>query len=683
MNHHIQKINQLAKEASPYLQQHANNPVDWYPWGKEALEKARLENKPILLSIGYAACHWCHVMAHESFEDQETADLMNELFVNIKIDREERPDLDKIYQTAHFVLTRSSGGWPLTVFLTPHDLIPFFSGTYFPRNANYQLPAFKDVLKTLASIYKNNPDDIKQQNKELLNILQQDILQQAKAPEPVRINNQPLEKGLLELQQRYDQINGGFGTAPKFPQPSKLEFLFQIKSPMTAETLDHMAQGGIYDQLEGGFFRYSVDASWEIPHFEKMLYDNGQLLNLYTLAAKQYDNPSFAQISREVAEWAINKMQAPEGGFYSSIDADSEGHEGKFYVWSKEDIQTLLSAQEYNVIQLYFGLNKGPNFEQQWHFNITQSLESVAKQLEIPFSEAKHLLRSAKEKLLNARRERIPPGLDKKVLTSWNSLMIKGMIIAGQQLKEPRFVSSAQQAIAFIKQHLWRNKRLLASYADKRAYLEAYLDDYAFLIDALLSSLQVSWNTDHLFFAIDLANTLLEHFYDQSRGGFFFTANDQEKVLYRPKTMVDEAIPAGNGVAIRVLLILGHLLGETRYIDAAEKTLQVAWPYLERFPSEHCAVLLGLREYLEPSRIIVLRGSENEMKQWQEIFHWNHDYVFPIPTDEKGLPGSLSLRKPREKICAYICQGNQCSAAIEDLDEFKKNFASPHEKNLF
>lgn len=655
-----QNTNHLINETSPYLQQHAHNPVNWYPWGKEALETAHKENKPILLSIGYAACHWCHVMAHESFEDQETAEVMNELFINIKVDREERPDLDKIYQTAHYLLTQRSGGWPLTIFLTPNDLTPFFSGTYFPREAHYQLPAFKDVLKGIADLYQHRFDDIQKQNQSLLNIL--------KDREPItsisQLNDQPLKKALESLDQHYDFLNGGFNGAPKFPQAPKLEFLLEQSSTMAIDTLHHMANGGIYDQLQGGFYRYSVDEKWRIPHFEKMLYDNAQLLYLYALASKQYNEPYFADIAHETANWVIDTMQSQEGGYFSSIDADSEGHEGKFYVWDKSEIKMLLTPEEYAVIEPYFGLDQPPNFETQWHLYVAQPLN-------ITLTDAEKLLTSAKTKLLSIRNKRIPPARDEKILTSWNGLIIKAMLTAGDILQEPRFLDSAQQALTFIYQKLWSSQRLLATYKDGKAHLAAYLDDYAFLLDALLTSLQVRWNTEHLLFAMNLADTLLKHFSD-ANGGFFFTANDHEKLLYRPKTMMDEATPSGNGTAVRALLTLGYLLGETRYLNAAEKTLQSAWPALLHYPAEHCSLLLGLNYFMNPPPIIILRGPISEMKDWEnEIKASSTNWIFTISNTEAKLPESLDEKKYRGKNCAYICRGMQCSAVIEDIEIFK------------
>ncbi|OJW52582.1 MAG: thioredoxin domain-containing protein [Alphaproteobacteria bacterium 41-28] len=665
------KRNHLARETSPYLQQHAQNPIDWYPWGEEAFEKARRENKPILLSIGYAACHWCHVMAHESFEDEETAKVMNQLFVNIKVDREERPDLDKIYQTAHALLTRRNGGWPLTIFLTPDDLTPFFSGTYFPQEARYQLPSFKDVLYAISHSYQNRIEEIKQQNGELLEILNSKMRKLS----DIRMNIQPLELARQALERNYDPVNGGFGGAPKFPSPSPLEFLLQSQSDMARMTLQHMAMGGIYDQLEGGFYRYAVDAKWEIPHFEKMLYDNGQLLLLYAQAAKQFDHPFFAEIAHETATWAIHKLQSPEGGYYSSFDADSEGHEGKFYTWNKGDIKTSLAKEEYDIVRLYFGLDQPPNFEGEWHLHIVEPLESVAKHLQINLAEAKKQLNSAKEKLLAVRIKRTPPHCDTKILTGWNSLMIKGMLTAGEVLKEPTFIKSAQKAISFIQKNLWVNNRLLASYKDGKAHLPAYLDDYVFLLDALITKLQMSWNTDHLLFAIKLADILLKHFSDKESGGFFFTSDDHEKLLFRPKPMTDEAVPSGNGVAVRVLLTLGYLLGESRYLEAAEKTIKSAWPDLSEFPADHCAFLLGLKEYLNPSQIIIIRGPEKEIYAWRDECKSIANYVFAIPEDAKKLPEALALKKFTGKTGAYVCQDLQCSAVIVDLGKLKNQIA--------
>lgn len=658
--------NHLINEPSPYLQQHAHNPVDWYPWGKDALAKAEQENKPILLSIGYAACHWCHVMAHESFEDEETAALMNKLFVNIKVDKEERPDLDKIYQTAHYFLSQQSGGWPLTIFLSP-DLTPFFSGTYFPREEHHQLPSFKRILRLIAELYQNKAPEIKEQNQELRKILQQ---QQQAFPEAV-LNEKPLYLALTQLQQNYDENYGGFGTAPKFPQASKLEYLLRNKLPMALATLMHMAKGGIYDQLAGGFYRYSVDQQWNIPHFEKMLYDNGQLLTLYVLAGQQFQEPYFYEIAQETALWILEQLQASEGGYFSSFDADSEGEEGKFYRWTPKEVRDLLTPEEYELIRLYFALDQNPNFENHWHFYVARSLKETAQLLKLNPTVAKSSLLTAKKKLLNARNQRRPPFRDEKILTSWNGLTIKGLLLAGAVLKEERFTVSAQKALQFIQEKLWKKDYLLASYKDSKAYLSAYLDDYAFLLDALLTSLQLSWDSKQLQFAIAIAERILASFEDEHSGGFFFTPENHESLLYRPKTMMDDAIPAGNAVIVRTFLILGHLLGEPRYLVAAEKTLQAAWPFLMQYPAEHCSLLLGLKEYLNPSQIIVLRGDKKEINSWQAETQTLNNYVFAIPADASNLPKSLALKKAQGKSCAYVCQGLHCEAVVIEKKQLK------------
>ncbi len=580
------KQNHLIHQSSPYLLQHASNPVDWYPWGPEAIAKARAENKPILLSIGYAACHWCHVMAHESFEDEATADLMNSLFVNIKIDREERPDLDKIYQTTHYLLTQRSGGWPLTVFLTADDLTPFFSGTYFPLGRRQQMPAFKEVLQKIAGLFRDRQDDIQKQNQSLRDVVQRPS---KITDEQFQFNDEPLINALTAIEDIFDCKNGGFGDTPKFPQCTILEFLLTEKSPMVLTTLFKMAEGGIYDQLRGGFFRYSVDALWDIPHFEKMLYDNALLISLYATAAPLFDEPYFAEIARDTANWVLDEMQAPSGGYYATLDADSEDHEGKFYVWDIQEIDKLLLREEFQITKIYYGLDDAPNFEGMWHLHIAEALQNAHE---------KAVLVSAKHKLLAARQRRIKPYRDEKILTAWNALMIKSLLIAGDQLHEPTFIKSAKKALGVLFEHCWSNQRLFACYKDGAASLPAYLDDYAFLLDASLVAYRILSDQKYLKFAKELADTLLTHFYDPTAGGFYFTADDHEKLLYRPKTLMDESLPSGNGVAVQALIELGALTKESRYLAAAEQTLKLCWPVLSQYPAEHCALLSGLKRYL-------------------------------------------------------------------------------------
>jgi uncharacterized protein YyaL (SSP411 family) len=577
--------NFLKDETSPYLLQHAENPVEWHSWNEATLAKARAGNKPILLSVGYAACHWCHVMAHESFEDETTAQYMNKFFINIKVDREERPDIDKIYQTTHYLLTEHSGGWPLTVFLTPDDCVPFFSGTYFPATPRASLPAFKDVLIKIAEIYRDRQDDVRKQN----HSLQQALLPKHTPTPAVELNKTPLRLAVSSLQHTYDAKNGGFGGAPKFPNPSKLEFLQLEKSDMVENTLFHMAEGGIYDQLRGGFYRYSVDAQWQIPHFEKMLYDNAQLLAIYAQASQIDDEPYFAQIARETANWVRVEMQDPNGGYYASLDADSAGHEGLFYVWDLAEIESVLSNEEFAMVKIYYGLEGEPNFEGKWHLRIIEALRD---------DHEKQVLIRAQQKLLQARELRPRPYRDEKILTAWNGLMIKSMFVAGNILQETAFLASAQKALQFARDNVWVKQKLFANYKDGKATLPAYLDDYVFLLDAVLTSLKIVEDEANVNFARELADALLNHFYDAEEGGFFFTADDHEKLLYRPKTFMDEALPASNGVAVRVLMEMGQRFNDSRYSTAAEKTLQKAWPVISQYPAEHCSLLLGLARRL-------------------------------------------------------------------------------------
>ncbi len=671
--------NHLANETSPYLLQHAENPVDWYPWGPEALEKARAENKPILLSVGYSACHWCHVMAHESFEDPDTAAVMNELFVNIKVDREERPDIDKIYQTAHSLLAQRAGGWPLTMFLTPDKQIPFFGGTYFPDKERHGMPAFSTLCRQIAGIYRDRRDEVEKQNTSLMDFIS--TMDETKDGDSAELTAMPLDIARQQLQQQFDEVYGGFGKAPKFPHPTSLERLLRHWAGsrddaqamhMALYTLDRMALGGMNDQIGGGFCRYSVDEQWMIPHFEKMLYDNGPLLSLYTEAWLATGNPLYERIVRQTADWVLREMQSPEGGYYSSLDADSEGEEGKFYVWTQEEVQSLLSEDEYQVFAPRYGFDQPANFEGKWNPHVHRSIETISEKLDLPAEDIGARLAGARTKLFNAREQRIRPGRDDKILVSWNALMIKGLAQAARAFDEPRFQTSAEQCLDFIKQQMWQNERLYATYKDGRAHLSAYLDDYVFLIDALLELLQLRWQTDDLNFALQLANVVLEHFAAPD-GGFYFTADDHETLIQRPKPLNDDALPAGNAIAAKVLGRLGHLLGETRYLDAAENTLKAAANAMQQSPYGHTGLLLVLEEYLNPVTTVIIRGGET-LQDWQKAL--GNDYqprrmVFAIPDDCTNLPGLLNERKPAEDGIAYLCSGMSCQPPITDISELK------------
>ena len=672
--------NRLAQETSPYLLQHAANPVDWHPWGPEALELARRENKPILLSVGYSACHWCHVMAHESFEDAATAAVMNELFVNIKVDREERPDIDRIYQVAHQMLIQRGGGWPLTMFLSPHDQHPFFGGTYFPRDARYGMPSFGDLLRRVAEFYRTSAQKIEQQSAALQNAFTEMM---PPAADDTSFDSTPLQQARELLAQSFDAESGGFGSAPKFPHPTNCTFLLrQWRATATSDepdlhslymstlTLTRMAEGGLFDQLGGGFARYSVDQHWMIPHFEKMLYDNGQLLQLYANAALATGDPLFRRVATETAAWIIRDLQSPQGGYWSTLDADSEGHEGKFYVWDVAEVRERLSQDQFAVFSRRFGLDRPANFEGLWHLHVARSLDDIATELAMTESEAESLLDRARHTLLDLRATRVWPGRDEKVLTSWNGLAISGMAVAARALQRPDFAESALSAIDFVREHLWQDGRLLAAYKDGRSRFPAYLDDYAFLLDGLLESLQSHWRSEDLTFCIGLADALLLHFEDAERGGFFFTADDHETLIHRSKSFGDEAVPAGNATAAQSLMRLGLLLGETRYLAAAERTVRAAWPALEKYPHAHAALLVALEEILSPPQIVVIRGEANEAAQWRnEItkMYAPGRLVFAIATDAENLPTVIAEKHACTETVAYLCEGTTCSPPLQSL----------------
>lgn len=667
--------NRLSAETSPYLRQHAHNPVDWYPWGEEALDLARREDKPILLSIGYSACHWCHVMAHESFEDAETAAVMNELFVNVKVDREERPDLDKIYQLAHQVMTRRAGGWPLTVFLDPHTHLPFFAGTYFPKAPRFQLPAFVNLLGRVADFYHGQKAELNRHAETMA-----EILGTAGQPDGA----QQVDPGLLEragaaLAAEFDTLHGGFGGAPKFPQAANLELLLRLAElgrsaegrGIVATSLRKMVEGGLFDQIGGGFCRYSVDAAWQIPHFEKMLYDNGVLLGLCSEAWQATGDPLFRLAAEQTAEWALREMRAPEGGFFAALDADSEGEEGKYYVWDRKQVKALLTAEEYAVVEPLWGLDQTPNFEGHWHVHVERPLAEVAARFGMGLDEAGRRLASARAKLYQARESRVRPGLDHKVLTAWNGLMIKGLAQAGRLQQQPAWIEAAGAAFAFLRGAcVGPDGRLLATYTDGQGRLNAYLDDYAFLLLAGVELLQCRWNSADLAWLLDLADQLLERFEDQDAGGFFFTSSDHEALVHRPKGFADESMASGNGVAALALLRLGRLLGELRYLDAAERTLRAAAPALRQYPHGHGALLTALAEWLYPRESVVVRGAEGSLAAWVAAARRGdaRRLVFAIPDQAVDLPGDLAARRPEPGGVAYVCGAAGCLPPIRSLE---------------
>ena len=688
--------NHLHDQTSPYLLQHADNPVDWYPWGERALTLAKQQQKPILLSIGYSACHWCHVMAHESFEDEATAKVMNELYINIKIDREERPDIDKIYQTAQYLLTQRSGGWPLTMFLTPEDQIPFFGGTYFPDSPRHGLPAFKELLHHISDFYQNRRAEITTQNQSM-----QNALQSIYEPEYTQVNLSEtiLDTCIEQLEQNFDADHGGFGNAPKFPHPTNLERLLRyyaqhkingVKKPRALHaaiySLEKMAAGGIYDHLGGGFSRYSVDQYWMIPHFEKMLYDNGPLLALYAQAFSLNYSEQFRKACHGTAEWLMREMQSPEGGYYSTLDADSEGIEGKYYVWEKDEIQQVLTTEEYSIFATHFGFDGVANFEGKYHLHTFKTEKQVCEDLSISSIEFNNCLESAKSKLFALREKRIRPDRDEKILTSWNALMIRGMVIAGRALHNAEFIHSAELALDFIRNTMWENKRLFATFKstneESKAHLDAYLDDYAYLLDALLEILQTRWNTNDLHWACEIADVLLSKFEDPSLGGFYFTASDHEQLIQRPKTISDDSTPSGNGIAAFALARLGYLLAEPKYIQASERVLKFSAHAISQSPLGHNSLLHAFEEQLHPPQIIILSGERTALEKWHEACNLGYApqrMVFSIEVDEVDLPAAIAEKKykrsSKEGVTAYVCQGTHCDAPIENFVELKNILA--------
>ena len=685
--------NQLDKECSPYLLQHASNPVHWLAWNEASLQQAKQSHKPILLSIGYSACHWCHVMAHESFDNPETAALMNQFFINIKVDKEERPDLDKIYQNAHSLLTERSGGWPLTIFLAPDTHMPIFAGTYFPAQEQHGLPAFKSLLSQINDIWLNRKSDIDQQSASLQSTYQR--IHQSSKPSNIDLNTAIVDIARNQIEKQFDASNGGFSTAPKFPHPSIVEFSLKhwartrkLLQPdprilhCAIFTLEKMANGGLFDHLGGGFYRYSTDESWMIPHFEKMLYDNGPLLSLYSQAWKLNSEPLFFDAANETALWVLREMQTPEGGYYCAQDTDSEGVEGKYYVWSKAEINAQLEALSYNKkvnaqsIELFkqrFGLNLGENFTDSWHLHGYQKESTLCSTHQVDEETLHQQLRLVRQHLFEHRKKRIHPDTDTKILCAWNGLMIHGMSMAGRQLAKPEYTESAIKAAYFLKQHCWKDNRLFATAQKGDASLNAYVDDYAFLIYGLLELLQSKWDNKLYSWALQLADQLILDFEDSDYGGFYFTSHHHENLIQRIKTFSDDAIPSGNAIAAIALNRLGYLSGNSAYITATENCLKSAWSAIAHAPVSHCAMLNALAEYMSPANILIMRTVEDDEKTWQLItqeYNLLDTLVYNIPAGQTLHP-SLQAKTASSTSQAYPCTAHQCQKPIKTMSELR------------
>ena len=670
--------NKLSQSTSPYLLQHAGNPVHWREWDAAALAEARASGKPILLSIGYSACHWCHVMAHESFEDEGIAAIMNAHFVNIKVDREERPDIDQIYQTAHALLTQRNGGWPLTMFLTA-DMTPFFGGTYFPKTSRYGLPGFGDLLKRVAQYHHERGEEIREQNGRLIEALK---AQQSTPEQAAPLDRAPIAQGWREMHASFDPSWGGFGHAPKFPHPEMIEFCLRRAAlsgdadarRVACHTLEMMCRGGLFDQVGGGFARYSVDEEWAIPHFEKMLYDNGPLLRLLGDAFRLSESPAqralFERCALATAEWVLREMRAPSGGFYSTIDADSEGHEGKFYVWQRDDVRALLTDEEWKVAAPLWGLDRAPNFEgESWHLILT-TLEGTQGPL----------IESARRKLFAARELRVRPGRDDKILTSWNALMIEGLARASVAFGRPAWLGAARQALAFLRSSMWdgQRNRLFATHKDGVSRLNAYLDDYAFTIKAVLAVAEADFDAAEFAFACNLAEVLIDAFEDEDAGGFFFTSHDHEQLIQRTKPSFDNATPSGNGVAAIALQRLWHWTGEVRFVESAERALHAFAGAVRERPAGHASALMALEEHFEPPRMLILSGPETRVAPWRTKLatQYRPDLIEVASKPDHKLPDVLD-RPAAEDVNAWLCQGVACLPPIAGLDQLQAALNSP------
>jgi uncharacterized protein YyaL (SSP411 family) len=645
-------VNRLADETSPYLLQHKDNPVDWYPWGDEALERAKREDKPILVSIGYSACHWCHVMERESFEDPDVASVMNDLFVCIKVDREERPDVDAIYMEAVQLMT-GHGGWPLNAFLTP-DGVPFYAGTYFPPEPRHQMPSWRNVLEGVARGWDEQRDDIVGGSQRIVDRLNATAAMEAPAGD---LDPEVIAAALTATKRRYDADNGGWGGAPKFPAASVVEFLLRRgEREMALHTLRRMAGGGMYDQVGGGFSRYSVDAQWLVPHFEKMLYDNALLARAYLHAFQVSGEPFFERVCRETLDWALRDLRQEEGGFASALDADSEGVEGKFYVWTLDEVRDVLGPDADTAIA-YFGMTEAGNFEgANIPVRATADPENLA---------------ALKERLRVAREQRVWPGLDDKRLTAWNALMISALADAGAALPEPRYLEAATAAAHFVLREL-RDEQgwLLRTYNHGTAHLNAYLEDHAFLLEALLTLYEATFDPRWFTEARALADQILERFSDPERGGFFSTASDHEALIARRKDVDDAPTPSGGAAAAFGLLRLARLTGEARYEDAAIGQLKLLHHLAPAHPGAFGHLLQAVDFALADVREVALVGDEREPLERvvRETFRPN---VVLAGGAADGVP-LLEGREPVDgRAAAYVCERFTCRRPVTEPDELR------------
>jgi uncharacterized protein YyaL (SSP411 family) len=682
-----QHTNHLIAETSPYLKQHAHNPVDWHPWGPEALEKARRVDRPIFLSIGYSACHWCHVMEHESFEDEAVAKILNEHFVSIKIDREERPDLDQIYMTAVQLMT-GQGGWPMSIFLTP-DLKPFYGGTYFPPEDRYGRPGLKSLLLALVDAWQNRREEI--------NRIAGQRTEQLQAFAKLEADLGDLNEGLIRnavgrLGQSFDSDQGGFGDAPKFPHPMDLRLLLRAWKRfgnddalnMVRFTLDHMARGGIYDQLGGGFHRYSTDARWLVPHFEKMLYDNALLTVSYLEAFESTKEPLYRQVVKETLDYVGREMTSPDGAFYSTQDADSEGVEGKFFVWSAKEVQDILGPELAEVFCYVYGVSEEGNWEGHNILHRAKTDDQDARLLRIDLSELREKLAVARRKLFEVRSRRVWPARDEKILTAWNGIMIDALALASQVLDQPNYALSAAKAAAFVLSRMRKpdGRLLRTTFAGSEAKLNGYLEDYSFLINALVTLYEATFELRWIEAALDLLNVMVDQFWDQTEGGFFYTGRDHETLIVRTKDPQDNATPSGNSMAITALLRLAKLTGRSDLLQKAEASLRYFRGLMANQPMAAGQMLIALDFYLGSVQEFAVVG-DPEAEETRRVlrairtgFRPNKVVAMKRARDDsdkadKLLP-LLAGKESKETVTTYICENFACQAPLVGAEPVEK-----------
>lgn len=691
----MRKPNRLKDETSPYLQQHATNPVDWYPWGNEALGKARREQKPIFLSIGYSACHWCHVMEHESFEDEETAKLMNERFVNIKVDREERPDLDHIYMTAVQAMTQH-GGWPMSVFLTP-DLEPFYGGTYFPPSDRMGMPSFRRVLMSVANAWASKRAEVLKSAKQLTEALKSIDAQNATPNHDETLSFEALDRAAQVAMGNLDPYYGGFGSQPKFFHTTDLRMLLREwsrkKDPKALAavtlTLDHIARGGIFDHLGGGFHRYSTDAKWLVPHFEKMLYDNALLAETYLEAFTITKKTQYASTAREILDYVLRQMTSPEGGFYSTEDADSEGVEGKFYVWTQDEIYQHLEKESAEQFCRVFNISADGNWEGNNILHLQQSIEDIAKSYGLDVSWLEDSLQSSKRKLFAIRNQRIKPGRDEKILVSWNAMMIRSMALAYQILDDERYLHAAQNAATFIIEKMGAYEDgsgpLQHAYKDGRARFPAYLDDFAGFALSLATLYESDFNEKWLDTAQGLTEQLLTRFWDPSEKTFFYTAKDHEKLIHRPREVHDGATPSGTAIAITALAHLGHLTLNETWIQTAHQALTTHAQFIRSIPGAAGQMLIAFSSLRDSAQEIVIcfgkSEEENEaaLKLIRSEFLPNRVVVLANPNAKRTRSLSRGKYPIQERVTVFFCENFTCLAPIVGLEPLERHLKSVRE----